>query len=429
MINGNGFVQRSYRLSKKRVATCKIFGLEICFLAPIIMQLCLPGVVKAVDISEGDQAYRSGDYAKAEDFFLRMVGSLKPDEEGSIGAIFAFNYLANIYGDQKNYAKKESILKRSIAAQKDQKNWNKGLTYSGLAGCYLKQRKFSEAEQAYKQALSTSEQHCGKNGMDNVLILLNMGAFYCTTERFDDAKKCYDKALLIQQELNAPEYSIFGDVKDAYAYLLLRLGRFGEAEKALLERVDVNRKEYGEDSQQVVALVEYLSEVEGGLGKFGEAEAYARFALAKFLKINYLQGVAVNKVRVARCCTEQGKLEEAQSILENVIATCQKNGETDTDMLATALSAQANVFLKKGKIDQGMTQINNAIAIHEKLFGDRNTIIAKDLSIKAQLLDKSGRKAEALALITKALQIDENILGKKHPKVAVLQKVREQIGK
>ncbi|MBL8268180.1 serine/threonine-protein kinase [Steroidobacter sp.] len=183
-------------------------------------------------------------------------------------------------------------------------------------------------------------------------------------------------------------------------------------------------------------------------------ESQAEFGANDIRTLRVLDGVAGLR-------QEQGRVDEAQSMYEQVIATMETTQQTGDPLYVTLLGNLANLHLiqerypeaerwlvraqaaldkRGGQLSLDRANIYNNLAhathgledyeraekyyaqaqvMYEQLFPDGNPDLASLLNNRALLAEDRGRPDEALALHRRSLEVRQRVFGSEHPMVVV----------
>jgi len=184
----------------------------------------------------GEQAYKAGEYAKAEKLFesaLKEAEGFGPNDRRLATSL---NNLALLHKARGKYDQAEPLYKRALAI------WEKclgpdhpdvGASLSNLAGLYTAQAKYDQAEPLYKRSLAIKERAVGPDYPSVATSLNNLGGLYKTQGKHDQAEPLYKRSLAINKELLGPDHPDVVNSPENYALRLWATKR--EAEAAPME--------------------------------------------------------------------------------------------------------------------------------------------------------------------------------------------------
>jgi CHAT domain-containing protein len=143
----------------------------------------------------------------------RLDPGANPPKADNTGA--ALGQLADLYQDLGRYGEAEPLFRRAlaifakelaVAAERDDRHhakYNIASAGSRLAGLYLMQGRFIEAESLLQAALSTYEER--ENGLALARTVTSLGNVYRALGRYDEAAANYERAIAIAKKRLAPD--------------------------------------------------------------------------------------------------------------------------------------------------------------------------------------------------------------------------------
>mmetsp|Transcript_12727 Transcript_12727/g.30322 ORF Transcript_12727/g.30322 Transcript_12727/m.30322 type:complete len:694 (-) Transcript_12727:117-2198(-) len=128
--------------------------------------------------------------------------------------------------------------------------------------------------------------------------------------------------------------------------------------------------------------------------------------------------VAVTLTNMANVKSRQGKSEEAMVLYEESLEMKQKNLGHDSSVAET-LNNVGNSLHKQGRLDEAMTKYKEALEIYKSTLGEDSSSVAVTTSNMANVLKSKGDLDGAMAKYQEALEIYKRTLGMDHSSVAV----------
>lgn len=188
---------------------------------------------------------------------------LKEDYYKTETSALILDKVAGIFVANQKYAEAEPIYKRLIALReeavhpketpKSNEDFLKVLSqvathaqgklaeaYDRLATLYLNQRRFEEAESLYVKALKATETEYGADNPPAALRLSRLATFYAMQGKYDKAGPLYSSAVTIFEKSNWLDKPEVARTFENYALLLRQTGREAEA-GAILEKAKAIR--------------------------------------------------------------------------------------------------------------------------------------------------------------------------------------------
>ncbi|MEL7039829.1 MAG: tetratricopeptide repeat protein, partial [Cyanobacteria bacterium J06592_8] len=163
--------------------------------------------------------------------------------------------LAGLYLAQGQFGEAESLYKSSVMIRLGltrQNNLNvvdflnnaldTAKSLDNLGTLYLAQERYDEAETLYKLSLTIREKYSGENGengenhSDTAKSFNNLGTLYLAQERYDEAEPLFQRSLAIREKVLGENHSDIAESLNYLAKLYRSQGRYDEAE-SLIQRI------------------------------------------------------------------------------------------------------------------------------------------------------------------------------------------------
>jgi len=214
----------------------------------------------------------------------------------------------------------------------------------------FRDRRMEDAEKAYKQAVELGEKL--PVGDESMIVALNrLGSLYGMQHRYDDAQ-----ALFLRQLANLEK--AFGPAKPELIRPLFNLGRFeieranyAVAESYFSRAIEINVRNFGEDSLQTAESLRMMSSVPEKQGKYEQAEPY----LLRAVKASEMSVGADNNmtlINVGSLCAfydRWGKPERSQPCWHRATGIMEKTEGMNSPALKDTLMNEANALRKLGR--------------------------------------------------------------------------------
>jgi serine/threonine-protein kinase len=180
---------------------------------------------------------------------------------------------------------------------------------------------------------------------------------------------------------------------EQYGNMLCTEGRFREAELALKEANQMQRKVLGEDSLPVAASTNYLAVLELNRRNFAGAEEYAKKAVRLCLRIP-IDGEPCPdaKATMAQVLMQTGRLDEAEAEIDDAVRARERDFGPTHPAVAALLVHVAKLRLLQRRWEEALTTSDRVLAF-ESL--PHKTRISAE-SYRAESLYALGRDEESL---------------------------------
>jgi len=283
------------------------------------------------------------------------------------------------------------------------------------------------AQQMYEKALALAQSIGAR--LDIAGALNNIGNMLAAQGRLEESTAKYQQALAVAIEID--DKSDQRRVQSNIGGNLLTLGEFRRAQRALASSIEI-AESIGDQQGKAESLIN-LAAVCLNLGELGQAELHSREALAisrslglradiayalagqgdiqmtmddlpgaagsykESLQIRQQLGdpsaVATSQLSLASLAIEQGDIDQALQIANQVVVQLHQAQDTEQEMVGRNVLARA--LLLQHKVDQSQTELIAARKLHAL---DRTSVTAAEV-ITAQLLAAQAKPKEAVNLL------------------------------
>jgi CHAT domain-containing protein/tetratricopeptide (TPR) repeat protein len=203
--------------------------------------------------------------------------------------------------------------------------------------------------------------------------------------------------------------------------VLLRAGRYSDAERAALASLRAAEKAPGPDSMPVAIALEQVVRARAALSRSSLTDLSLAARATAIRERAYGPGdprVATGLIVIANVWLRLDRTDEARASAERALTLLAPAGpEFDSDR-ARGLQVLANVDLAAGDFDASVTHWTELHAMRERLNGAESPEAAQALHSLGVALRNAGRSVEAMRCYRRALAIRERVLGPDHPDVA-----------
>lgn len=240
-----------------------------------------------------------------------------------------------------------------------------GYSLNNLGWFYLEAGDWVHAEPLLREGLDLGRKALGDKHPRVAGSLNNLGRVFHEKGNFAEALKDYEQALTILQTNGQAESWSAAKVKENLGLLHLDLHHFDLAEKHVLEALDLRRKLGGNESPDVAASLVDVGLIHMANSDFPGAEPRFREALAirqKFLSSEH-PSVISTQVRLGEVLTEEGKLQEAKTLLQTAVSSAQSSPFPLLPwQTAEARNALGACEIALGNSREGLALVRNSIS-------------------------------------------------------------------
>jgi tetratricopeptide (TPR) repeat protein len=150
-----------------------------------------------------EKATKAGDYPDAESLWFAALQIVEFDGEGDPRLATTLDGLASACCGQRKYSQAQNVYWDAIKIKEKYCGYdslNTAQSLKGLAGVYYEQGKYTEAEALGKRVLNIFEGELGHDHNDVGEIVMNLAALYHKQKNVEQAQLCYQRALDIKEK-------------------------------------------------------------------------------------------------------------------------------------------------------------------------------------------------------------------------------------
>lgn len=290
-----------------------------------------------------------------------------------------------------------------------------------------------------------------------------IGNAYNNLGRYDRARPLLEAAAETRIRLLGPDHPDTIETLAALAQLAWRDSRFDEAVTLTHEVLERRRRVFGDSSPEVGATLGFLGRLLTDAGRYEEADGATEEALAMSLALHGEESLEVaacyqtksvlaqiarqdyalaeeltrREITIRRAVSDldtldtaaalnnlgiyvmfQGRLEEAQPILEEAVELNRRLAGAQHPELARALENLGNVHYRLGNLDRTLDLLGEVIAIRRDGLGDDNPEVARTLNNRGMVLSRAGDLEGAETTLRDAVARMQRAYGPDHSDVA-----------
>jgi len=266
-----------------------------------------------------------------------------------------------------------------------------GKYFSGKGGALRRLGRMREAEESYREGLAVVEQDTTLDGSSTRATLLgNLAILMQGTGDLYRSKEFNTRALhamneVIERTASKPQEQVNAKLNRTRILANLASTYFDMADhdrsRAFLRTAQSERRALlGDMHPMVVAVNEYLAEVEGVAGNYAGAEALLREQIAV---VRTSGGGGEDKwmdlhARLARMAMKQGDLARSDSIYTLALPRDERVLRTSTDKnLAVALAERADLRIAQGRHADAINDLLLSRGIRSRIYGSKHERLAE----------------------------------------------------
>ncbi|NGP54533.1 toll/interleukin-1 receptor domain-containing protein [Thioalkalivibrio sp. XN8] len=239
--------------------------------------------------------------------------------------------------------------------------------------------------------------------------------------RFDEAIERTDELLELRRGVFGDPSPEVGTTLDFLGRLLTDAGHYEAADRVTEEALAMSLALHGEQSLEVAACYQtkaVLAQIAHQDYALAEALSRREIEIRRAVSDTDTMETASALNNLGIFVMLQGRLEEAQPILEEAVALDRRLGGAQHPELARALENLGNVHYRLGNIDRTLELLAEVIAIRREGLGDDNPEVARTLHNRGMVLSRAGDLEGAEAALRDAVARMERAYGPDHPDVA-----------
>jgi len=259
---------------------------------------------------------------------------------------------------------------------------------------------------------------CEEETLDQASIAIKTAWYLSLVGEYELAGNINRSALKAREAVLGPEHQRTLISVSQLGSVLERQGKYDEAEamhrRALAGR---EKKMLGPEHPNTLISVSQLGSVLERQGKYDEAEAMHRRALAGSEKVLGPEhpDTLISLSHLGSVLERQGKYDEAEAMHRRALAGSEKMLGPEHSNTLISVSQLGSVLERQGKYDEAEAMHRRALAGSEKVLGPEHPDRLTSLSHLGSMLERQGKYDEAEAMHRRALAGRKKVLGPEHP--------------
>lgn len=194
-------------------------------------------------------------------------------------------------------------------------------------------------------------------------------------------------------------------------------GRWKEAESLAARVVKTKQATLGPDDPDTLASMADLASIFRNQGRWKEAELLQRDEMDGRIRVlgGDMPDTLVSMGNLALTLRKQGRLEEAKSLQQNVVTRMKEVLGDDHPLTLGSMSNLASIFLDQGQLGEAESLNVSVLGARMNPLQDEGPDTLANLASLAVIYNRQGRLKEAEVLDTQVVEISQRVLGKEHP--------------
>jgi tetratricopeptide (TPR) repeat protein/V8-like Glu-specific endopeptidase len=324
-----------------------------------------------------------GELNRAYDHYcniLKIEEEYFEDNDLNIGV--TLNNIGLIEFGMGKYSKARETFTRAISYfDNEQESYGQVSTmYTNLASANLRLGEYDEFNVNINKAISIILDAYGEDSIQYARALNAKGNFLLEQKNYEEARKQYEKAIIIDENIYEKNHIEVLNKKNNLALCLANLGKEEgeEAEKLLLNSIDINTKSFGEKSEIVADNFHSLANIYFTQEKYELAVRY--YSQARNLCIDFYTEYSFIFCEYTRDLANSltmlgGKtnFDEAINLLEHVLDIDKEIcSEKDQDIIANDLFRIGVLFEKMNQHQKAINRFRKCLKIKQKIYEEKS---------------------------------------------------------
>ncbi len=255
---------------------------------------------------------------------------------------------------------------------------------------------YSRAEKILLR-LSKEAQSFGPDDVRTALVLNNLGAVCHGLERYSEAERHYQRAIVILKRVPGPHDILLAKFKGNLAGLYCDTGQWAKAERLELGPLATRLQSLKPDHPDVLRLLVTVAAVDQAHRRYAESELRYRQALASWEKIAPQSIETMQTINnLGTLYRETGRNAEALACFERALAIAEQTpGSADPLFQIKSLVNVGTLRLILQGPAEAEMWYKRALAIAEPTLGPEHPLVGRILLHYAVVLQLTKRKADA----------------------------------
>ena len=347
------------------------------------------------------EAYRQlGDLEKAEHYSRRTIdiatAAFGPDNSD---VAYLMARLGVILFDAQRAQEALDIEQRALAileANGDSESASALDTRGNISNALARLGRYREAEQILRETIELSEQAIGESHPNTIIRRTNLCLILIRLGESDEAVPILEDNIPRGIKVWGGDYPHVAFMLGTKASALKRLGRMQESLDAYRAAQEITRTRNDEDSITYVRNLRGTASVLMDLARYDEAGSLFDEALVKAIAISGEQSADADvlRLRLGQLAAHRERFAEAEGKLRPLLAAPDSFGKATYLILKRAM---AHTLSAQGKFDEAEAMLLEVIAGQEEIAGDNKPVNLPTYGIAAQLYRQKGELNVSLA--------------------------------
>ena len=347
------------------------------------------------------EAYRQlGDFEKAEHYSrrtLEIAMALFGPDNSNVAYVMA--RLGVILFDAARTDEALDLEQRALTimiANGDGESADALDTRGNISNTLARLGRYREAEQILRETITLSDQVIGESHPNTIIRRTNLCLILIRLGDSDEAVSILEENIPRGIKVWGPDYYHVAYMLRTKASALKRLGRMQESLDAYREAQEITRTRNGEDNMVYVGNLRGTAGVLMDLARYDEAGSLLDEALAKAIEFRGEQSTDADVLRLqlAQLAADRKQFAQAESELRPLLLAPDSFSKANFLILKREMAHALSV---QGKFEEAEALLLEVITGQEETTGDNNSVNLPTYGIAAQLYRQKGALNESLA--------------------------------
>ena len=318
-----------------------------------------------------------------------------------------FNVIGRTYQRMGMEAKALPLLERAAAIGRHTLGPNDprlAQSLNDLGVLHRRQGRFTEAENLLRESLAMRRRILGSRNNEVAITLVELSRSLTERGRSDEAEPLLREALAIRTAVFGDEHRETATSKSDLGHWLLRRGDVAGAEKLLRENLETTQRVLGADHANTAMAKTAVASVLLAKGDPVAAEVMLREALDLNRRLfTYKPIEYVGNLNALGLALEaQGKLPEAQALVDESLRTARAQFRDDDPRVMTYATNLARIRILRGESAAVESTLRQILDDRQKFYPAGDWRIAETQALLGASLMAQSRLAEAEPLMVAA---------------------------
>jgi serine/threonine protein kinase/Flp pilus assembly protein TadD len=366
--------------------------------------------------------YFQSRYKEAEPLFAQGAEGLQRLlGEGDVNTLHPVASLGYMYNKQGRFTEANDLFVKVLEIMHNKDNEISGRVMSNVlmlvAGAYMLQGRFEEAEILAKQGLKVSTPALGEQGYETVSMRYGLGILYRELGRYGEAEQLLEGALTDRRDVWGEDHPETLKTMVALSWLYYSQGRNEKAEALCDEVLKTAQRVLNETHITIADCMHLLGTVYLSQGRYHDAELFLDKALNIMDQILGEESWASLSIKntKGKLYTAQDRLEDAEQLFDKTLETQRVILGNDHPYTLDSMNGFAVLLAKQKKYDDAERLFNEALKGRQNKLGDDHPATLESKNDLSVLYKERGRYDEAEPLLVEAVEDRRLKLGDTHP--------------